>query len=318
MRQYQDEHGNPLSPDIQKYSIHDLESIHDIVHGVKQEAQQETIGEVPGTTVVYNIYPFRIIKIEKGADLETIISAVCHYSGGTRWCTSNPKTVQSYLNQGPIFIIFEKGHKVGQAHPATRQVMDLQNKPIPIKSNLSLWQVLLKVGAVSELTFKVKYASWISKKRVPEIEQELLTLLTSEGLEGVITDIAEYASNVMGGKWPEAEEALLEEGTDQYNIEYAEEGIKGQWPALESMLLRAGSPFPLVEYATRVLKRRWPEAEPMILKNGDPEDLTDYAVSVIKGRWPEAEQIIRTELDEQDWEQYQEKLGGIGVQVPPY
>ena len=38
------------------------------------------------------------------------------YASGTRWCTSHATTAQSYLDTGPLYIVFDNGKKYAQAH----------------------------------------------------------------------------------------------------------------------------------------------------------------------------------------------------------
>ena len=70
----------------------------------------------------------------------------------------------------------------------------------------------------------------------------------------------DYATNIIKGRWPEAEPYILQELHTAY------------W------------------YAINVVKDRWPEAEPIIAE--DPTLALMYNCSFIKHRWPEAEQYF--------------------------
>ena len=57
-------------------------------------------------------------------------NAASKYAAGTRWCTSAPSTAQTYLNKGPLYVVFRNGKKYGQIHSESDQIMDLQDRPI--------------------------------------------------------------------------------------------------------------------------------------------------------------------------------------------
>lgn len=42
--------------------------------------------------------------------------AATAYASGTRWCTSHATTAQSYLDTGPLYVVFDNGKKYAQAH----------------------------------------------------------------------------------------------------------------------------------------------------------------------------------------------------------
>ena len=43
-------------------------------------------------------------------------SAATAYASGTRWCTSHATTAKSYLETGPLYVVFDNGKKYAQAH----------------------------------------------------------------------------------------------------------------------------------------------------------------------------------------------------------
>ena len=84
-----------------------------------------------------------------------------------------------------------------------------------------------------------------------------------------------YASNVVGGRWPEAEPLILTNIAMTY------------W------------------YAYNIIKGRWPEAECVILNSSEFSYL--YACNIIKGKWPEGERAIS--LKSNYWKSYNVGLG---------
>lgn len=74
-------------------------------------------------TVSYNKGEIMIVEV-------TDKNAASKYAAGTRWCTSSPATAQTYLNKGPLYVVFRNGKKYGQIHSESDQIMDLQDRPI--------------------------------------------------------------------------------------------------------------------------------------------------------------------------------------------
>ncbi len=96
------------------------------------------------------------------------------------------------------------------------------------------------------------------------------------------THVYNYASTVIDGRWPEAEETLKKDPF--YCLLYSYHVIKGRWPEAEEIIRRKAHTAYL--YAHHVIDGRWPEAEEII--KADPSKAYAYAKNVIKGRWPEA------------------------------
>ena len=73
--------------------------------------------------VAFNEGDIMIVKV-------TGANAATKYASGTKWCTSSKSTAQSYLNRGPLYVVFRNGQKYGQIHTQENQVMDLQDRPL--------------------------------------------------------------------------------------------------------------------------------------------------------------------------------------------
>jgi len=142
-----------------------------------------------------------------------------------------------------------------------------------------------------------------------------------------------YARDIIGGRWPPAESAILKAKSFEIAIYYAKEVIGGRWPEAENFIMTSrvglltylkeiikGDRWPEAEsrfasessrlavlYARNNVKKRWPEGEDSIIK--DPMSAAEYAVSVLKKPWPEAEKTIISSLSAM--EQYLEKFGKL-------
>ena len=139
----------------------------------------------------------------------------------------------------------------------------------------------------------ISYIQETGKGRWIEAEHRLLE---RRSLYGETGGILQYATEVIGGRWREYENCLIEEtlaASDDEDdlediVEYAERVIKGRWREVEDFILvdvlgNSGLP-----YAQNVIKGRWPAYENMLLK-GRWDDCVIYSAEVIRGRWQELE-----------------------------
>jgi len=69
---------------------------------------------------------------------------------------------------------------------------------------------------------------------------------------------------------------------------YTSNVIEGRWPEAEPYIML--DPLLAYSYAYDVIQGRWPEAEPYIMKN--PQYAYRYALFIIGDKWPEAEPYI--------------------------
>ena len=152
------------------------------------------------------------------------------------------------------------------------------------------------------------------------------THISEKDLEPVIGTIKrdstyayEYAKNIIGGRWPDGENAI--KTSSYYALKYAKFILKrdkswtyksGRWPEAEPYIMKDG--YEAYEYASDILameptweypKGRWPEAEPYIMQSSSGAHM--YAAYILKRRWPEAEPYI--EKDEYYWNKYKDKFG---------
>jgi hypothetical protein len=250
-----------VSPDINKYTLHDLEDIEDKILGRPlQTDHQESENRNPSVKLIYDQGGYKIIQIGgPGTDIEQASAALCFYATNTRWCTDNDKTNREYLEYGPVYVIFHNGKKIAQAD-GRRQVMDTKDLYIEMnEKTLPLYKLLVKNGIITKALYYYKISSEITHKRQPlKNEREIAT----------DPRIAfDYIFNFLDGKpWPLAEPAI------------------------------ARDPVVAVRYAAHILQRRWPEAEPVIAQNAESAFL--YASDIIQGPWPPGEPAIASEARE--------------------
>jgi hypothetical protein len=293
-----------ISPDVNKYTLHDLEKINDEIQGIDLKSQRQTNEEAKqeGAKVIYEKRRWKIIQIGgPGVDPEKASQAACLYAKNTHWCTSDAEVNKQYLEKGPLYVVFDRGEKVAQTDGD--QVMDIDDDPIEFDFNEHLYEALAEAGIISKGKFGFKLAE-TKGRRIPDMEPEiakdpeLAALYAAEFLHGrwpeaepgIATNAVAsviYAQHVIGGRWPEGEPAIAQ--NPRFALRYIREMRGGmRWPEAEPAISQ--SPMQAALYAENVLHTRWPEGEPAILT--DPYAALRYATHVIKGRWKEAEPVI--------------------------
>jgi hypothetical protein len=131
------------SPDINKYSFHDLETLHDKISGTSLKTQRQTIEESKsqGSKTIYDTSPYKIIQIGgPGVDLDLAVQAACTYAKGTKWCTANSAAADTYLSKSPLYVIFKNGVKLAQTDGI--QLMSVRDREISITKAPKLWKFL--------------------------------------------------------------------------------------------------------------------------------------------------------------------------------
>jgi len=259
--------------DINNYTPGGLAKALDQIGGTskrqaKKKGRAGKLALPPGAEQVLDKPPYQIVKITD-AKASTIICS------GTEWCTANLESAESYLEGGPLYVIYKNGDRYALAHAKSDQVMDVYDEPYEGEESKRLLKLLVGI----DLDFGYMYAIE-SGERVPEVEP---TIMKDPQWA------CWYARDIIKGRWLEAEPIIAKSPTWAYN--YARDVIKGEWPEAEPFI--AKSPTWAYNYARDVIKGRWPEAEPIIMR--DPKWAHFYARDVIKGRWPEAEPIIMSD-----------------------
>ena len=194
---------------------------------------------------------------------------------GTEWCVANKETAKEYLDAGSLYLFYVGGERKYLVHIELNQFMDVYDAPVE------------------------EYIKW---RLVKVLEPEIGPIIRYPRLA------IDYASSVIGGRWPEAEPMIIKDSlagsadTHEFNpevarcrladdnsiINYVMKVIRGRWLEAEPTIMK--DPYLAYDYARDVIKGRWPEAEPTIMKN--PYLAHDYCKEVLKGRWPEAEPEI--------------------------
>ena len=158
----------------------------------------------------------------------------------------------------------------------------------------------------------LKYAK-ITKRRFPEGEPEI-ALRPELALD--------YARNVIGGPFPEAENALLRKMENTYvgssfvRQYFIANEIRNE--RVEKYILERECGV-INEYAKMCVKGRWPEAENKLLQDR-LEHAVDYQNEVIGGRWEELEDRILFGKGLSYWDSplacFKNYLKNIGGRIP--
>jgi hypothetical protein len=272
----------PGPKDINAYKIfQDLEAVTDKLQGTELKSKRQSKREVKekGARLAYDDGKYSAIEI-------TDPEAAVIYSKGSKWCTSSAGTASHYLKQGPLFILFKDEEKFAQLHAPSGQLMDLTDRSYDWANDSGLRKMLSNIIKPTN-----PQASWfltrVSGKRIPEAEIQIAQDVNLS---------VDYAIDVVKGRWPAAEPALLDSVRkgNYYGqgspIKYAAKAIGGRWPELEKALESTGNAHMMLEYVLTVVKERVPSMEPSIINT--PDQAVRYAASCIKGRWPEAEDKI--------------------------
>jgi hypothetical protein len=319
-----------VSPDINKYSFYDLESLHDKISGTSLKTQRQTIEESKsqGAKTIYDTPPYKIIQIGgPKTDPKLAQEAACLYAKNTKWCTSQPQTASSYLENGPLYIIFKNGVKLAQTDGL--QLMNVRDREIPITKAPNLWKLLAKLNIVSPSFYSYSYAKDVIKGPFPQGEpaiardpeysflyvKDVLKAPFPMGEPAISQTIYfsyHYASNVLKAPFPLGEPAISQ--STEYSLYYAKDILHAPFPLGEPAISRSPgysyayaqevlkAPFPLGEpaisrsshfsyqYARDVLQAPFPLGEPAISK--DPEYSYQYAEDVLKAPFPLGEPAI--------------------------
>ena len=158
----------------------------------------------------------------------------------------------------------------------------------------------------------LKYAK-ITKRRFPEGEPNIAHR----------TDFSlDYARSVIGGPFPEAEEALLKRMEDSYSggsvvrQYFIAHGIRNE--RVEKYILNKDYGA-INEYAKSCVKGRWHEAENKLL-NDRLDHAVDYQKEIIKDRWEELENRILFGKNLSYWDSplacFKNYLKNVGGRIP--
>jgi hypothetical protein len=117
---------NPM--DITSYDRNKLSDLIDLVkekagddpQSNRQKAIQQKIN---GAKRLYKDEEWELMEITEG-------EAACHYAKGTRWCTSNANTANSYIRRSPLYILINEGKAFAQLHLDSKQLMDAKDNAI--------------------------------------------------------------------------------------------------------------------------------------------------------------------------------------------
>jgi hypothetical protein len=198
--------------DIGRFDFYKLDDLIDKTLNVELEkdtaTSNGTFPVVPDSKVLYN-GPLGQLAIPETEE------ASCELGRGTKWCTAAEKNNMfiQYADDGPLYVWRDKNGEKYQFHFGTRQCMDSKDRPI---------------DATTLEYFRTKHP----------VISKLFAKAEAEALESPYSAYL-YASDVIKGRWPEAEAVMID------NIDDV-------------------APYELLLYATEVLRGRWHEVEDVI------------------------------------------------------
>jgi hypothetical protein len=256
------------SPDINKYTFHSLEDLHDKISGVELKSQRQTIEESKSKAAktIYDTPPYKIIQIGgPDTDLDAAVQAACTYAKHTRWCTSKPEGAKFYLSKAPLYVIFKNGIKVAQTDGT--ELMNLKDQGIAITKAPKLWKLLSELDIISPALYSYLYAHYVIQKPFSPGEP---VLLQSAKLSYY------YARDVLKAPFPLGEPTISQ--SPEYSYKYALQTLKAPFPLGEPTISQ--SPIYAYFYAAHVLQAPFPSGEPAISKSS--EYSFKYARDVLK------------------------------------
>jgi len=111
-------HKLPDGPDINKYTKEQLSDA--LAQVAPEESKRQKIRELKEGVLILENPPYKVIKItdEPGA---------IHWGQDTGWCTKFPDYANSYLKDGPLYVVLKDNEKFAQIHFPTGQYMDVRD-----------------------------------------------------------------------------------------------------------------------------------------------------------------------------------------------
>jgi len=221
---------------------------------------------------------------------------------GSKWCTRrsfHSPQAEIYLgDHGPQIVVVYNGRLIAQFSADLEEIKNQENDDIGLNDLFAMGISREKVYGLVVYMKPDSLSKFIRKHlggsagRIKVIEDAIL----GGGKESLGKLVVPYCKAV-GERWPEGERALLSSGLFHTIFEYAADVIGGEWPEAEGVLLK--HPGYAFEYAQVAIRRRWPEAESLAGIDGVEVSyhmlgsLISYGERFRRGeRWPEAERIL--------------------------
>ena len=302
--------------DIFKYSPGSLAKVLDQQLGLtksqRKAARHGSMQLPPGSELVISEGDYDIVQI-------TDWKASTLLCSGTEWCTANEWAAKSFLNNGPLYLVYHDDVRVALLHFPSGQFKDVYDDDLNIGLTEKFVRLLepvtgLKYYMIPKLAFNIAATKYkqINKEFYTEISSSRSSrwdaISKAEGHGIPVKSMSEasrireaepfllksgyaamYAVFVLHDRWPEAEPYIAKNATAA--ALYAKYLLKERWPEAEPTIMKDAAA--ICDYAGEVLKSRWSEAEPTLLE--EPIWAIFYAIYVIKGRWPELEAKLKND-----------------------
>jgi hypothetical protein len=206
-----EEHPRYNVKNILQFSLRDIEDIEERYKKPEIDPRVNDLGDkLPeGSRLFYNDGTYQIVEVMSS-------QAACQLSRGTKWCTSDDSVSQSYLDQSPLYVIYQSGRKIGQLYigrtPDSIQFMDLRDREIT--PDISFLKVLIKAGLYVKILIALahpEYEDYQATKRWLLPDPEVEEMVATNGLLSVL-----YAHHVLNRRFPKGEPEIAKSGPNSY------------------------------------------------------------------------------------------------------
>lgn len=261
-------------PDLNRYSLHDLEAVVDSIYQPKLGEDYEDVVGFPeaknfGTDIeILHDSPLGTLAVPK------TMEASIYLGRGTKWCTaaSDPddnmfdRYVSHFSDLDQLYVYKNSKGEKFQFHFETMQFMNSQDEEL----------------SEEELRY-FRYRNPVTRLLFAEREIDLLEA-SRDG-----EDLIDYAKKVIQGRWKKAEETLLHphmaQALENYIFWVYCNETNDRWPAAELAMLSI-----LDDRSNKKVVDPRSHVDHFI--TGTAETLKEYAHGRIKGRWLELENYL--------------------------
>lgn len=279
---------NKYPNDIYKFDFHTLADAVDDISGLGEEAKSKREKEkintnIEGAKLVYNKSPYTVYKI-------TDRLAAHEFGKNAEWCTKHLDALHCsvYLAQGPLYVIFKDGKRIAQMHIAQKEATkgDVDTSRWDEEAQewsddgdgdyeeLDYWEPS-DLGTMQLMNLKDRP---VSIDKYPGLDKAIIEALG--GIEYIKKNPALalwYARDIIGGEWPEGEEAIASVGETAYNYS---ELTGSRFEEGEAAIASFLNPALIIKYIKKWLRGGFPKAEEQI--SLDAEASVEYAKLINK------------------------------------
>ncbi len=189
----------------------------------KSEVKQARKGKLfipPGAESLFDNGKIQVVKV-------TETDAASKLANGTEWCVVNEDMARSYLSKGPLYFVYINGKRKVLVHYETEQFKNVYDEEISRESRLSVAKILEPFTGKNKDNYALLALDNAKIERERNKQAEILIINEKSPKFAY-----EYAKDVIGKRWPEAEDMIIKDPS--YAVLYARDVIEGSWPELEN------------------------------------------------------------------------------------